>query len=951
MYSKTKIWERLKLLISELLNTIGFNSAANKGNTEKLSTQANKLRAARLYRVEHIADCLQQQIPVITPNQRLASRVLSAWNDYQSSSGLISWRTADICSIEHWFSLQWQRYLFGSGRRYAGTRVLNAQIANQLWQRCIRQSPQGELLLKVSATAQQAASAYKTIKLWRLDTSSPEIKQRFTIDEDCAEFLGWFDSFEQICEQEAFITPEQCIELMLNDSDSLHLSSLVLLEFEDIPPLYRDFFEARVSQLQEYRDRERKAQCKALASDDDEDEIYGAAHWIKTILEQDSTASIGFIYPQLAQQRRRIERIFNEVLNPSVIAVDENRCTSPFNFSAGTELGQCAPIKVALNFLSLLLPEIEIETAIVCLSSRYGESDSDELNGRARIIKALHDQGLGSISNSSFRYILQSCSWSDREGEQLKGIALGEQLSTLSQNRRLRSDALPSAWAELTNEALATMGWPGAAALDSAEYQQIEHWYRVLEEIELQDEISAKISYTQFLSLLQQLLAETVFQAKTPDSPIQILGQLEGAGLQFSHLWIAGMGHLDWPPTANPNPFIPISIQRSMSMPHADAERELHFCSQLLDSYRHSADHLCFSFVGAREGIQQKLSGLLSDVAVISKEELYGCVPEMPYLRHWRSFNENMVFSEVNDTQGPALSAEEQARGGSGLLEDQSACAFRAFAKHRLGAEALKELQPALTAMERGILLHEALFRLWSEVLNSDQLMAMDDQQLVQVIGDAVESAVGDFLKKSNFQYGEQYLSIEKSRLQALLAEWMNLERQRDQFTVIAQEQAKQFELGPLKISLRIDRIDELEDGSKLLIDYKSGNCDIKHWFGDRPEKPQLPLYAAVEGAEEAEVGGIAYAQVKKQKTAYIGLSANNSFGAVLICNDQKALQKKKLDWQGNWPQLMENWQGQINQLAQEFIEGLAIVKPARGEQTCRYCDLACLCRKHEILQ
>lgn len=908
----------------------------------------NTASEVALYNVDPIAAQLKEQIPFVTPNQRLASRVLKAWNTSQANCGLITWETSDIASVEHWFSRCWQQYSWDGGRPYINKSVLTPRIAQQLWQRCIRESPKGELLLKIAATAQQAASAYRTIKLWRLDTTSPEVKQRFAMDDDCAEYLAWLENFEKVCEKEGFISPEKCIEIMLKDDNYPLISSLVLLEFEDVPPLYRDFFDSKVSLLHEHHDRERQAQCQALACDDEEDEIYSAAHWIKSVLKRDSEANFAFIHPQLAQQRTRVERIFNEVLNPSVISVDEQRLISPFNFSAGMALAECSPIRAALGFLKLLLPEIETETAIFCMTTRYGGSGLDELNGRVATIKALHDMGMESLTSSNLRQVLQNSPWWNDENQEHKGIALGRQLLKLSQNRQYRIEALPSVWAKLAGNALASMGWPGAAVLDSVEYQQIEHWYRVLEELESLDDIALTLSLSDFLKLLQQLLTETIFQPKTPDSNIQILGQLEGAGLQFTHIWVAGMGHLDWPPAAAPNPFIPVSIQRAMAMPHSDAERELHFCNQLLDRYRYSADYLCLSFVGIRDGIVQKLSGLVADTPVVDKEQLFGYSPGKPYLHYWRVLRQSMNFYEELDVQGPVLAEEEQTRGGSGLIEDQSACAFRAFAKHRLAAVKLNDLQPALNAMDRGILLHDALFRLWSQIESSDGLAGINDQQLEVIIGNSVGPAIVDFLKKNSFQYGEKYLRVEKRRLCLLLAEWMILERKREQFKVVASEQGSQFELGPLRISLRIDRVDELEDGSKLLIDYKSGHCDIKHWFGERLEKPQLPLYATVEGAD---IGGIAYARVKTGETSYIGLSAENSFDAVLSCDDDKALQKKKLDWDGNWEELQSHWQLQLNNLSQEFIDGRATVDPSRGDETCRYCDLASLCRKHEVLQ
>ena len=42
---------------------------------------------------------------------------------------------------------------------------------------------------------------------------------------------------------------------------------------------------------------------------------------------------------------------------------------------------------------------------------------------------------------------------------------------------------------------------------------------------------------------------------------------------------------------------------------------------------------------------------------------------------------------------------------------------------------------------------------------------------------------------------------------------------------------------------VRIDRVDRLADDARVLIDYKTGAATTD-WRGDRPDNPQLPIYA-----------------------------------------------------------------------------------------------------------
>src|SRR3546814_17875277 len=82
---------------------------------------------------------------------------------------------------------------------------------------------------------------------------------------------------------------------------------------------------------------------------------------------------------------------------------------------------------------------------------------------------------------------------------------------------------------------------------------------------------------------------------------------------------------------------------------------------------------------------------------------------------------------------------------------------------------------------------------------------------------------------------------------------------------------------GPLELSLRLDRIDQLQDGRLALIDYKSGNGNIDpkpDWMRARPVGLQLPFYAAVLADEHAEVVALILAKLHAREKQVKGLAA-----------------------------------------------------------------------------
>jgi probable DNA repair protein len=269
--------------------------------------------------------------------------------------------------------------------------------------------------------------------------------------------------------------------------------------------------------------------------------------------------------------------------------------------------------------------------------------------------------------------------------------------------------------------------------------------------------------------------------------------------------------------------------------------------------------------------------------------------------------------------------ASPAVKGGTRVLADQAACPFRAFARHRLGAEALDAPEPGLDAMQRGQLLHALMAGIWGE-LKTQQGLAGD---LAPVISRSAEKAVRDQKIEGHFA------ELEKQRLIRLAVDWLAVERGRPPFEVVHIEQKKTLDIGGLSFSGRVDRMDRLDDGSHAIIDYKTGSrVTANDWLGDRPDDPQLPMYAVT--AQE-ELSALAFAKLRAGDMKFSGLSLR-----------EKQIPGVKAA--KNWGGLVHTWKGVLENLATSYAAGDAHVDPKRGLTTCRNCDLQPLCRVHEKL-
>jgi hypothetical protein len=252
-----------------------------------------------------------------------------------------------------------------------------------------------------------------------------------------------------------------------------------------------------------------------------------------------------------------------------------------------------------------------------------------------------------------------------------------------------------------------------------------------------------------------------------------------------------------------------------------------------------------------------------------------------------------------------------RVRGGARVLADQAACPFRAFARWRLGAEPPESPAPGPDAAERGLLLHSLMKALWGELKGSASLK----EDLEAPIRKAASIAVKDSGIEGRFA------ALEEARLAKLAREWLEVERTRGEFEVKALEEKRPLRAGGLQLSGRIDRLDRLASGGHALIDYKTGRAKRSAWEGERPDEPQLPLYAVNAPEPIAEV---AFAKLRAGEMGYVGVSAST--------------------------ELLSRWKDVVDTLGHAFASGEASVDPKHLYRTCRHCGLEPLCRVHEKL-
>lgn len=847
----------------------------------------------------------------MTANNRIRSHLLRAYVQQKTNRVI---KAPEVYTFQQWFNQQWLNFEDATSLPI----IINNEQRRYIWQKVISASDLASALLQPGQLAQQADNALRYLEQWNIDPESL-VDSSFTLPENTLHLLEWIPIFQKELDKVGLMTQEKAMIHLKNSYVSGQLfaqNELLLLGFDDIPPLQQDLLNAAFLCVETFSTPPTTTKSLArVALKNQETEIESAAIWAKNVLLKDSSASIGIIVPNLGQCRDQVERIFIRVFLPQFLSPQTHRSTLPFNFSAGTPLGATPIISIAHQLLALENKDWPLDEICSLLSSPFWRNDEDNIF-IFWLIDSLKRLERLTISAAEIRYQTQKIISKLEESFPSQKKSAESFLKILNQSAAeiayLKGFKTIGQWIDLINVYLSNLNWPGPRVLDSIEHQQVSHWHALLERLIDLSAVAGKVNFNTFCQELIKAANATPFQAQTPLSPIQILGALEGAALSFSHVWILGMHHRQWPGIASPNPFLPHDLQRNLGMPHASAERELVFAESLTKHYKSCAEYIYFSYPTTIEDQELHCSPLIEDIdKILISDILAGNENTCDLDNHLLTLLTNYQCDTLIDNQGPPVNSHtEIIKGGASILKEQSACAFNAFARFRLGARNPNKPSAGLSYIERGNILHEVLANIWKLLKNHASLCMIEDHKLAALITNELNPILNKVSAKRGLNNLPLYIDVERQRLEKIIFLWLQEEKRRPPFTVISIEEPIKVIYQGLELNLRLDRIDQLENGDLLLIDYKTGNPSKKDWSGSRPKDPQLPFYCLT--TLPAPIA-ISFARVSIKAQTFIGMGGSLD-------------QPLELEFIEDWEAQKTEWAEAIQGLAKDFMDGVATV-------------------------
>jgi ATP-dependent helicase/nuclease subunit B len=858
---------------------------------------------------------------LVTPNQRLSLNLKKQYDTAQQKMGKSTWETAKILPLNAWLDNLWREV------PHKNSVLLSAEQENLLWQKIISSSKVAqEQLLNLNSLAENAQQSFALMQKWQIPLSWPTTYN----NEDSKAFQGWVEEFLKQTEQQkifaASTLPDQLATLISQQPIILPYTEIIFVGFEQITPQINKLL--NILKEQNYKinsfdpNSKNNTQKRRLSFPNEKKEIFTMINWAKARYLENPDCSIGCVVPNLPSLKNTVSAICNEIFADDKI----------FNISLGEPLTNLPLVSTALHLLAINQTALDLNTwQDLLLSPFWGEvAAEDDLSERATLLHKLKKLKKPQLKLAT---IINYAS---------KNLLLIKRLSKQKENFADLKNKLqtPSQWAKFFTEQLTLLGWPGPRLLNSSEYQLWQRWQELLSILAQDDLVSNPLTYTNALSRLKKLAAKSLFQPEsTNPENINILGVLEAAGLNFDYLWIMGLDHEHWPTQPKPNPFLPLNLQKKYALPHSSYEEELKLCRALTARWSKSADVIIYSHAQQNEDQQLKISPLLQD---IPQGELKDLDLNLEPSRFEKIYQSKQLETFI-DNSAPPVITEEKISGGSKILKLQAQCPFRAFAECRLQLAETTEPQPGFNKMDRGNLLHAALEMIWKSLGKQQKLIDLKPQELENIIISGINYAMAKIIKNKNFGFeDEKIIALERICLKNILERWLTQEKMRSPFSIISIEEKNLVQVGKLTLQIRLDRIDKLEDGSLIIIDYKTGKhgARLQDWFGERPEDPQLPLYCVT---ASTAVKGLVFAKVHVDALGFIGIHHDKTFPGVSSLED---LVEKNLLEVASWSELLKMWRKTLEQLAEDFCLGKAEVDPKNGELTCQHCHLAMLCRK-----
>lgn len=855
---------------------------------------------------------------VLTVNNRLARRIGMEFASHLRSNQVDVAEYPAIIPLSAWIRQEFDRAGFDAATAHFH-HVLDPFAAQLLWSDVIRAHEIQQPLLDVGQAASAAMDADSLTMEWDIQPQAVEQTPEYEA------FSIWRDAYTQRLHTMQAVDSTRLysfvIERLASQSMS-HIKHIVFAGFTEtshrLGRLINTLAQTDVSLSGLKTNASVPAEPLKVRCQTPEMEWIQAARWAQVMLSKHPDKRFAIVAANLERVAPFARRVLHNALGG---LSDPSHFFEPFNLAVGRPLADWPVGRAMLAWLQVFS---NLKERGACDAVDVGEA---LLAGRC--VGHLTEMGARAAIDAKIRST-QQCSLDLHQWRSF--IQSATQLSSAWHEAWEAWSGLPSsqtgdAWALVFKQTLSCLGFPGDVSQRSAEYQATEALSDLFDHFVSLTPVVGTVSAGNALNILSRLCRQTLFQPqRTPDCRLDVLGLLEAEGGQWDGVWMLGLTDEVLPAAPKPNPFLPVSALRRVNAPRATPEREREWASQLYDNLLQAAPTVWVSWATLDGERELRPSPL---IAWHAPEDASKWLPTPAQ-------HQPVSLETLDDQSGPPVHEGDHVSGGVSLLETHSRNPLWAFIRHRLHTRGLvpHALLPSKTL--RGDLIHGVFERVWSDIHSRDSLRdALSDDAF-----DARLHGMAIALAKQTLQgFPVALMEMEVARCCELVRRWLDVEAERTPFQVLGVEHRVVLQHGPLALSMRLDRLDRLPDGSQVVIDYKTGTAlpdVLKDWTHARPVNVQLPAYSTLLARQDSQAGvsAMVLAHLHPTKLGATGIAKGDGIGLVGVTSFEDSR------WtDDDWEHAMSRLGRAVDGLAAEFCAGSAQNVSWRKDDL-QYCDV-----------
>ena len=822
-----------------------------------------------------LPEALHERGTVITANRRLARVLQQEFAARQVAAGVTAWETPGIHAWPDWLKTA----LENNGTQEDLPTRINHHHSVLLWDRCLRKELDDDIV-GAGHLVRLARESHQRLADWHVDIKEVA---RAAQGRDQRAFAAAAGRYLGLLKHENWVDEAGLAALVVEHIRDGRLAPQGRFTFagfdRDKPAVaaVREQLVARGCDVQDEPGRQTVAPV-LFVFDTGDAELRAAGAWARARLDIDASARIAIVMPGLEREAERAAGLVREGLVPGY-RLSENVPADTLNVSYGRRLSGYALVSIALLWLRWLARDLRaVEVGHLLRSSLVG---SGGMAGRARL-----ELRLRGLPDRDWSPAMISSALQGKEEEATDWLQRVAALTGL--RRELQASASPAEWAIRFDAILKASGWPGRAVLGSADFQLLNRWRELLNDLARMDLVSSRMTLETALNQLESMAADSVFQPESELTQVHLLGPLEASGLEFDAVWLTGMTAADWPARGNASVFVSRRLQEARGMPDSTPAETLDHARRVFARLCSGAPLVVCSYPRLHDDAEQMPSELLDELGATPD-----ATPSDPGWYAARLSGRDQVV--LTDDPPPAIAGAEHLTGGAGTLQAQLTDPIAAFIGGRLAARALDEQASGLPALLRGNLIHDALYKLYFDKPSRDELAEWDDVD--ERIARAVNFAFGRHERNAD-DVLVRLLAMERQRIGSLLNEFLCVDVSREAFVVDSVERKVNFAEAGVCLELRIDRIDRLSDGSIAIIDYKTGAEKTFLTRQGEPREYQLIAYAC---ALDEPVAQLSLANVDSRTVVFHGAGARD-------------LQ--------NWTEVLAAWSRRVRDACAEISRG-----------------------------